>query len=232
MVPIYGWGSAALSPLWSISVEEQFYLLWPTFAKFGRRGILTASALMGAISLLMLFNLGGAKAYKVWPNSLVQFLFFAGGGLAALYIERHPRSGLQRSVFFLSGFACWVLAKPIFGVGVDGAGSAGLVFGYLALLAGTALIFCSVLGVGVTIPQSILHLGKISYGLYVFHALCLDVSLLAFSKLRAPLPVIHGLNALSGLGLTIALALLSYRYIESPFLKYKERFTAVRSRPV
>jgi peptidoglycan/LPS O-acetylase OafA/YrhL len=31
---------------------------------------------------------------------------------------------------------------------------------------------------------------------------------------------------------TIATGMLSYRYLESPFLRFKKRYTVVRSRPV
>ena len=52
------------------------------------------------------------------------------------------------------------------------------------------------------------YLGKISYGLYVFHAAALRV---------VPSPLL-------ALPLTIGIAALSYRYLESPFLRLKDRF--------
>jgi peptidoglycan/LPS O-acetylase OafA/YrhL len=52
------------------------------------------------------------------------------------------------------------------------------------------------------------YLGKISYGLYVFHAAAIRI---------APSPIM-------ALPLTIATAALSYRYLEAPFLRLKQRF--------
>jgi peptidoglycan/LPS O-acetylase OafA/YrhL len=31
---------------------------------------------------------------------------------------------------------------------------------------------------------------------------------------------------------TVAMAVLSYRYLETPFLRFKKRFTVIRSRPL
>jgi peptidoglycan/LPS O-acetylase OafA/YrhL len=75
----------------------------------------------------------------------------------------------------------------------------------------------------------LVYLGKISYGLYVFHELALKVANVAVKP--------EGMLRLTiwialGLGITIALAALSYRYLETPFLRMKERFAHVSSRPV
>ncbi len=40
------------------------------------------------------------------------------------------------------------------------------------------------------------------------------------------------IKGLAALGLTILLALLSYRYFESPFLRMKKRYEVITSRPV
>jgi len=73
------------------------------------------------------------------------------------------------------------------------------------------------------------YLGRISYGLYVYHAAGL---LLAWHLIRGNSVKIYAAYALTGLGLTVLFSALSYRLLESPFLKMKERFAIVRSRPV
>ncbi len=85
-----------LGILWSISIEEQFYLVWPAVVLLGRgrRGIKIASALLAAVGLGTLFWLGhrGADGLHTWLNSFVQFMFFAGGArLALLTSQRQPR---------------------------------------------------------------------------------------------------------------------------------------------
>ena len=34
-VAVFGWSANPIAPLWSISIEEQFYLIWPGLAKVG-----------------------------------------------------------------------------------------------------------------------------------------------------------------------------------------------------
>jgi peptidoglycan/LPS O-acetylase OafA/YrhL len=75
----------------------------------------------------------------------------------------------------------------------------------------------------------VLRMGKISYGLYMLH---LTVILIMVSLVRPT----WGLQLLAtkvlAFGMTIVVALASYRWIESPFLRLKDRFATVLSRPV
>lgn len=65
-------------------------------------------------------------------------------------------------------------------------------------------------------------LGRISYGLYIWHVAALHV--------MAPLP--WPWRLVLGFALTAAVAALSYRYLERPFLRLKGRFTYVPSSPI
>jgi len=95
---------------------------------------------------------------------------------------------------------------------------------------GALLIFLSAWGSTVA-PRWLRYLGKISYGLYVFHDLALYLSLKVFGGF------VHNLRAFVGywcvgLSLTLCMAALSYQFFESPFLRLKERYARVKSRPV
>jgi peptidoglycan/LPS O-acetylase OafA/YrhL len=84
--------------------------------------------------------------------------------------------------------------------------------------------------IGITLKNPFLvRLGVVSYGLYVYHELFLNI----FNRI---LPSTHGLGFvvwwISSLGCTTITALASYRWLETPFLKLKERFAIVKSRPV
>ena len=70
---------------------------------------------------------------------------------------------------------------------------------------------------GLTLRQgAIEYLGKISFGLYVFHVAALRIA---------------G-SAVAGLVLTVLAAALSYRFLESPFLRWKGPLARVESRPI
>ena len=74
---------------------------------------------------------------------------------------------------------------------------------------------CGVLGLTLRQP-AVEYLGKISFGLYVFHVAALRIA---------------G-SAVAGLALTVLAAALSYRFLESPFLRWKGRLARVESRPI
>jgi peptidoglycan/LPS O-acetylase OafA/YrhL len=76
------------------------------------------------------------------------------------------------------------------------------------------------------------YLGRISYGLYVFHATMIVVTLRLLGELE-PHPALHSaIVAVVALTLTIGVAAASYQWFEKPFLKLKIRFQRVRSMPL
>jgi peptidoglycan/LPS O-acetylase OafA/YrhL len=79
----HGFGPASIGILWSISVEEQFYLLWPGLVLLGRRRMRVLAATLGvtAISIASIFWLArhGASNGNFRFNSFTQFLMFATG---------------------------------------------------------------------------------------------------------------------------------------------------------
>jgi peptidoglycan/LPS O-acetylase OafA/YrhL len=81
--------------LWSISVEEQFYLIIPVVAAFASPRILKltcyAAILLGSLTLLFAPN---GPGHDLWHNSFNQFIFFAVGVLLAL---RYPIGSLPHS---------------------------------------------------------------------------------------------------------------------------------------
>jgi len=214
------------APLWSVSVEEQFYLFWPLLVRRVPRHKLKYMCLL----LVLIANLYRALATAGYISmTAVQFGTFgqldafALGAALALYPMPNLNK-LQRLGIVSVGAACWIPAGRYFY-------RPDLVMPLVAV--GSALFLVAAFGCGLRRPW-IVRLGSISYGLYAYHMLCLYVVNHAKPALEPhlSLPGWYAFYMLVSLAATVVLALCSYRWIEAPFLKWKEKFTAVASRPV
>jgi peptidoglycan/LPS O-acetylase OafA/YrhL len=247
----FGVSWSPIEPLWSISLEEQFYLLWPIVASFaGRRALGVLSAVLLPIAWISLYWHSGYQADvmglefdgTIWRNSLVQFQFFALGALFAIFLQGRVMrwNTLIRCAVFASGFLLWFAASWLFRMGRfhDRLPGGVLLIGYGLIAAGCIVLFLSLLGASTRLPRSLIYLGKISYGLYVFHWLFLELVYVvphtAAGEFIAPHNSIASFAAkyCVALAATVLMAVCSYRFFEMPFLKLKNRFTFVVSRTV
>ncbi len=83
----HGFGTSPTYPLWSISIEEQFYLIWPAIVRGTERQLMLGSAFIGVVATFAiyasaLFRLG---TDRIWTATTTGFLFFAAGALLALW---------------------------------------------------------------------------------------------------------------------------------------------------
>jgi peptidoglycan/LPS O-acetylase OafA/YrhL len=248
----HGWMAGSIDPLWSIAVEEQFYIFVPMLAKRGgRRGVAIVSVVLLVVAYIAVYyfarnHIGGEVAE--WCNSWFQFQFFAAGALLAIALHgRTPRWHLiLRGTVFVFAAACWVLAVyklrvKSYYLPHEALPSVGAsLLGWGLVLAGSVLFLLATLGLPARyVPQPLVYLGRISYGLYIFHSLVfyllLEREKPALVRGMATLGVSPNYLPLGStllvLAVTIAVAALSYRFFEMPFLRLKQRFTYVRSRP-
>jgi peptidoglycan/LPS O-acetylase OafA/YrhL len=241
----HGFSETISTPLWSISVEEQFYILWPSTRKyFHRLGSVFFSLTMfvvAYVALAFLCREGADVTTAIWVNSFVQFQFFSTGALLALALRgRTPRfHPLLRCILFIAGVAILIAAQHVFEVKASqGVASFHLAApGYLCANAGCILLFLGFLGESrLGASKLLVYFGKISYGLYVFHWMMLRVSLRVLQHVLGPqlmkTPVGNTLELLIGFALTVAMASVSYRFFESPILRFKSRFEYIRTRSV
>lgn len=232
-----GFLSFAVGIVWSISVEEQFYLLWPWLVRAGTDRFLRGSAivlpLIAAVTLIY-SGLRGIAPNRVWVNSFVQFGFFGiGAGLTVCLRHHSPKlTVLGRSVCLLGFLCCFRLLLSTYPVvrHLELISWQGLLAGYGLMALASVLLFTGFYGLQVSPQSPLVYLGRISYGLYVFHLLCLQTceALLRHVSMSGRVqPFVH---LTTGLGLTIVMAMLSHRWIEAPFINMKRRFTIVHSR--
>ena len=232
-----------LEPLWSIGVEEVFYLAWaPLFSLFRRRVLL----LLSVVIALKIVLLASAEYFAWMPEAsklfrMLQFEAMAFGGLGAVWLRAHGDRPFPRLLFsrtsqgvLLALLMSDLTARVMLSEHVPGYGFA---FGnsWLAPWVRLALFLWLILNVSAN-PETILRLGspvlnrlgEISYGIYMYQMLvATGVALVLRSWLTrfdawSGTVIFYGLST----GGTIAVAELSKRWFEDPFLRYKERFRA------
>jgi peptidoglycan/LPS O-acetylase OafA/YrhL len=218
--------------LWSISVEEQFYVFWPaTMRRLTSRQVAGAAVVILLVAQLTLLRLGlrHTEADHVWTNSFVQFECFGAGMLLAVFDHKRPVFSPILNLLLLIAAAgmCFVAVSHFAIVGPPQLvpGAADLMAGYALVAVACVLILIAFQGLKGW-PKPFVYLGKISYGLYVFHG---PVLILAMTYLKPHFP--HGLTVIC-LAITTGCAALSYRYFETPFLRRKRSLELVHSRPV
>lgn len=224
--------------LWSVSIEEQFYLAWPLLLLApGRRRWtwLLAAAGVAAVATRILLGSRGAGHLAFWNNTFVRLDPIVMGAALSLVLGGRTPAWTTARRLALGGVCMLVLA------------SMGLVlpaieriptwvtqvrYPAVALLCAGLLV--SLLGVEdgplrrVFASRSAVYLGRISYGLYVFHILGIEMAQHLVGN-RGRVGPFAAWQAV-GLLLTVAMAALSYRFLEEPFLRLKERFAVVKSR--
>jgi peptidoglycan/LPS O-acetylase OafA/YrhL len=233
----YGWpGHSIAIPLWTVSIEEQFYLLWPLLVRRLSRNRITAAAIgmlivSNATRVAMIAVHGGTNS--IWCNTLGRLDPIAAGVLvAALLRGRIPKFRLGARLGMLS---CGIF--PLACVANYWRIHASTRLEWIPTLAGfpvvaaaCTVIMLSVLGISLPPPRPLLYLGRISYGLYVYHELgrLLSTKIIPMDRSLVGL----ALRPSVVLGITILLASTSYAVLEKPFLKIKKRFARIDSRPV
>ena len=229
---LYGVPSSVAIPLWSVSIEEQFYLLWPmAVRKASRREMMWIACSLLIVSncvRVLLVHLG-ASAAGIEYNTFVRLDPIALGILLALFFgARTPRfSTLTRIALFSIGAATWVVVARYTLLSGREINPVGAIVGHPAIAVASLAMLLAILGSNSVLNNPVLiYLGKISYGLYVIH----EFGLLAAEKLMRGHT--DAQSMVVGLVLTIALAAASYRWIETPFLSLKKRFTYVSSRTI
>lgn len=225
-------------PFWSLAIEEQFYLIWPTVVR--RRSVETLShwaIAIAAASILFRFASASFGHY----NYFITFLRcdgLAAGALIACRFERRQRERKPLSAddrYFGLALAVGILlvaigilfmnpAKPAFVASVEQTAATLISAGIVGLAIAHT-------GSSVLAPlrsHLLTFFGLISYAFYMLHFYVVNT----YDRLHGPVVIgdtkTYAIRMVVVLGLSIALSLLSRYVLELPVLSLRKR---VLSRP-
>ena len=220
-----------LKHLWSLAVEEQFYLVWPAIAflamrRFARKGVFAVAAILAILSTIWMLQLAVANGFPDFADPSRAYFgtdshsmgLLIGAAMATFWRPGRMRRSLPTgaSVIITAIGIAALLAVIWFFVFV-GEFTPWLYRGGflgLALIVATLIAAASHPGVGLgkamgTQPWR--YIGQRSYGLYLWHWPVFMATRpgLDLSLDGVPLLILR-------LGLTVGIAELSFRFVEMP----------------
>lgn len=207
-----------LEILWSIGIEEQFYLIIaPLFLLLPTKKV-PLFLLLFTVVYFVAFYL---DYFKILRDGKMYFYYFSISGLAAVSMILHP----NLKIFSFAKIFIYLIFLLYLTTSLFTNNLSKSEYQFFSMILFPLFILCII-----QTPYKILenekvkYLGKISYGIYMLHAIVMQLTGFAFLYLKieslqlSPMMFIIIFNLITILS-TIWLAHLSYRYFESFFFK-------------
>ncbi len=221
--------------LWTIGVEEIFYFIWPLLLIKTRRVLLLAFVIIAGfvVAKSALYYFSGKAPWLSHPDFVYRLylvLYYNRidclllGAVGAILVHYKNTRWLKLA----SGKAQIVAAVFCAGcVFVYGLAIAPVDYFFYSL-AFTWLVSCLATKQLAELPKPVdltERLGKFTYGIYLWHFI---IVLAVFTLFTQFFPAQSGVSNLllylATYALTYLTAMLSYRFLESPFLRLKQKF--------
>ncbi|MCU1326414.1 MAG: acyltransferase 3 [Bryobacterales bacterium] len=238
----YTFDNQFVGHLWSLAVEEQFYLLWPLLVWFSgartfRRIVVAVIVLSPILRVAVYASVAmPVSSWIVYHGTYFQMDGFALGAAIAVFPLRWIRN--PRLAFWVVSAAFLAAAfllngdRESWGLTMTMLDRFQWVWGYTCIFTASALaILAGARGVPLSRlleSRPLVHLGKVSYGFYVWHFPIQHVfgHFNVSDRLYSPGTLRGWLVCVAYLLTTWLVATLSYNLFEAQFLKLKDRLFA------
>jgi peptidoglycan/LPS O-acetylase OafA/YrhL len=217
----FGLGPATIWLLWSLAVEEQFYLLWPVIVFFlGRKQIVSCAVVFMVLAPLLRFLCTGLFRNHWMIYSLLPFRMdtLAAGSLIALTKHRWSRNTaiLGATVALFAGLAgiIWLAKHGLSGSSNTHVSNVVVYESTLFIVTGVFVLALFGVGKSVLCFAPVRWLGTISYSVYLFHVTAIYLA----SRPLIPL----ALRLLVAAVFTVGYAAGMWFLVESPILNFKK----------
>jgi peptidoglycan/LPS O-acetylase OafA/YrhL len=213
-----------LEVLWSIGIEEQFYIMIAPLLFFINKNRVLQVLIALTLVYLMIFHLDAF--YMLKRFKFVYFFLFFGGIIAIL--EEKKKLQLLKTSFVIPLFIV-TLTLLYFITNLLDFETSWLNNLFTMVLFGLFIHTLAHNNFRIILKNRLLnYLGQISYGIYMYHIIALNAVVFLFLKFdrfknfndEFTIILIYSLTFV----LTIIMAHLSYKYFETYFLKLKNKF--------
>ena len=232
----------AIAHLWSLAVEEQFYLAWPLLVWLVPRRHTAKMCLVLVVvvfGLRLSLSLAGVSSDAIYEWTITRLDSLAMGGLLAVCLRDRRLYGavtrswkplLATSALTLAGIGAYYGRLHFHDRALVWIGYSALALFSAGLIAVAVLADENARSVRLLTWLPLRGFGRYSYGIYVIHfpLFCIVQQRLMQSKWKPPMqtPLGYALFMIVGIAVTYALAALSWHLFEKRILAWKRHFVA------
>jgi peptidoglycan/LPS O-acetylase OafA/YrhL len=203
--------------LWSIGIEEQFYIvIAPLFYFLPKSKLKTTLILLTVVYLLLFIS----NIVPLLTEYKMYFFFFTFSGFCSVYFEKTYFNKLFSNLIYLITVIYFL--SNLFKNNL----SENQYYVFSMILFGLFITVLSKKPIFILENRTLKYLGTISYGIYMFHAIAMQIVGLVYIKLQIENKIPEHLYIFSYtfsiIFLTLIMAHISYKFYESYFLKFKK----------